>query len=227
MVHLATTKIAAFTAGPVRPSPTGAGHFITAIPSVPLTTGTFRQEPMRSRLEKRIAVRLFGCLRQAERSVHYALSNRSLWGEFTRYYDTSRRAVIESLLDHLRGLNISGFAVLSREYFSRDDFLNPLTLVLNRLRRRKASWRFSNSELAFIYSALVAFEKVLDYNEPPAQESLIRLRMELLTCEWIIHHRMLGVPEIRRADHIEHFLQSPHMAERALSWASDFWSDGS
>ena len=83
---------------------------------------------MRSRLEKRIAVRLFGCLRQAERSVDYALSNRSLWGEFTRYYDTSRRAVIESLLDYLRGLNISGFAVLSREGpFSRQ-LSNPLGL---------------------------------------------------------------------------------------------------
>jgi len=62
--------------------------------------------------------------------------------------------------------------------------------------------------LAFIHVTLAAFNKILDAAQPHAHTSLIELRLDLNTCEWIIENRMLGIPELGLAQNVEHYGQS-------------------
>lgn len=166
-------------------------------------------KPMRIRLEKRLATLLYSCIRQAERSLHFALSNKAQWGDFIRYYNVARRKAITSLLGNLRILNANGDSVRGRQRVSHSSFARPGIFLLNLLTRSiRTSWRFSGDDLAFLFAALSAFYDVLDAAQPPAHASLIELRLDLYSCEWIIENRMLGIPELRLAQNVEHYGQS-------------------
>ena len=167
---------------------------------------------MGASLKKNLAVTLYCHYRQAERSVHFALSNPAQWLGFIRYYDPMKRKALASALEALRAVGTTDRGIPTREQFLRTCFFRPWTFLLNQLRESAtASWRFSEDELAFLCATLAAFDSVLDSHVAREHAVLIDLRLDLCTCEAIIENRLIGVAELRTARNIEHFGQSDYV----------------
>jgi len=160
-------------------------------------------------LSKDTALLLFCCFRQADRSVHYALSCPSQWPQFVAYYDDVKRNRIRVALGLLKD---AGADTRSSRPGELDEtgglreiprllagyFFNPL----------KQTWSFSVQQLTFFSVTLGSLLDVLGDPERRANEELIKLRGDCFQCHYCIGRKMIGLREIRKADGIEHFNQS-------------------
>ncbi|HTU19420.1 MAG TPA: hypothetical protein VMG10_15270 [Gemmataceae bacterium] len=164
-------------------------------------------------LSKNTALLLFCSFRQAERSVHFALTFPEAWPEFLAYYDKAKQTRIRKVIDVLKDAGAGRERVASsQELFEQNGWLIVVrcsaALLCNRFKR---SWFFSTRELSFFAATLEHLLGILGLAEPPETDKLIGLRMGCFDCHYIIAGKLLGVPEIRKANAIEHFFQSKHI----------------
>jgi hypothetical protein len=88
-----------------------------------------------------------------------------------------------------------------------------LRFVSNPYRRR---WAFPLEELAFFEAAIRSARQSIGTATCPPVREIEEARMNLATGGWLIERRLTGIPELRRAERIEHFGQAAHL-ER-LTW---------
>lgn len=164
-------------------------------------------------LSKNAALLLFCYFRQAERSVHYALTFPNEWPQFLAYYDESRQTQITKVIGSLKDAGAELAKVPSRQELEPNSWLSFLrcsaALLCNPLKR---SWSFSRRELSFFSATLEHLLWILGYAEPRENDELIELRLDCLDCHYIIGRKLIGIPEIRKADAIEHFNQSKYVS---------------
>jgi hypothetical protein len=165
-------------------------------------------------LSKKSALLLFCYFRQAERSVHYALTFPNAWPQFLAYYDKGKQNEIAKMIDLLNDAGAELDEVPSRqELFRQNEWLSVVrcsaALLCNPLKR---SWSFSGRELSFFSATLEHLLRILGYAEPRENDELIELRMSCFDCHYIIRGKLIGVPEIRKAEAIEHFGQSKYVS---------------
>jgi hypothetical protein len=164
-------------------------------------------------LSKNTALLLFCYFRQAERSVHYALTFPDSWPQFLAYYDKAKQTQIAKAISLLKDAGAEPDKAPSRLVFEQNGWLSVVrcsaALLCNPL---KSSWSFSTQELSFFSATLEHPLRILGYAEPPEIDELIELRMDCFQCHYIIRRKLIGVPEIRKADAIEHFGQSKYVS---------------
>lgn len=167
---------------------------------------------MKRQLDRMTAIRLYGYLRQAERSVDYVLAAPSQWPALLKYYSADARSNLGSLLDRLRALGAGGRGHWTRDTVFQITFASLLSrCVCWLLRSRKTGWSFPERELSFFATTLASLLALLETKTRPETEDLVSLRMDLYTCEYVIQYRLAGVPELHRASAVEHFGQSDHV----------------
>jgi hypothetical protein len=163
-------------------------------------------------LSKNTALLLFCYFRQAERSVHYALSFPHEWPQFVAYYDKAKQARIAETIALLKDAGAELDRVPSRQDFVQSGLLSvircSLAFLCNPL---KHSWSFSVRELSFFCATLEHLLWILGSAEPRKNNELIELRLDCFHCHYMIGRKLIGVPEIRKADAIEHFNHSEYV----------------
>jgi hypothetical protein len=162
-------------------------------------------------LSKQTALILFCYFRQAERSVHYALSFPNQWPQFRAYYGDAKRTQIAKLIGLLRAAGATRDDLGGGQVLKGDGLLAGLgsvvALVCNPFRRR---WTFSVQELSFLLATLETLLRDLCTDDPPEKPRLIALRRDCFQCHSIISRKLVGLPELRKAASIEHFNQSEY-----------------
>jgi hypothetical protein len=163
---------------------------------------------MRIKLEKNTVLRLYCFLREAERSVHRAISDP--WPEFKDYYRPSKIAAVQHLAETLREALGSDFPIqdqMSREQAGKS--ISPPGIFRyylgHLIATRKRDWTFPASAVAFMAGTLSRLVTLLEAAQKPNPDVLISLRMDCCASEWIIENRCHGLPELNRAKRIDHF----------------------
>src|SRR5579883_2741093 len=129
-------------------------------------------------LEKNTVLKLFCFLREAERSVHRAISDP--WPEFRDYYRPSKIAALQCLVATLREALGSDFptqAQMSREQAGKS--ISPpgiLRYYLGHLiATRKGAWTFPALAVAFMAATLNRLITLLEAVQKPDPDVLISL----------------------------------------------------
>ena len=167
---------------------------------------------MAAKISKSEALTWFCLARQAERSIDFALSSERQWDLLRRYYDSARLGILDAAVESLKRTTAATSVALSRERAFRVSIFwvlaYPIRLILNRWR---VSWPFQDAELRFLQ---VTFQTAIDFlnrNRKPETASLVQTRMDLYACEVLLKRKLVGLPEARQAERIEHFCQAPHI----------------
>jgi hypothetical protein len=168
------------------------------------------------RIPKNLAVKAYAVARQAERSIDFALASQRQWDLLRDYYHDERLHLVQEVFQCLRELGASpscdGAPAIARDKLAGVGVLwalcFPVRLWLNRLR---VNWRFSPSELAFLSGTLSTLAQALPAVEKPDAKDLVELRMNLSACQRIIRKHLAGLPELDKADNVEHFCQAVHV----------------
>jgi hypothetical protein len=164
------------------------------------------------KLNRDTIVALYCFCRQAERSLDFALGSDEQWRRLREYYDPQKREQLSSIFRVLTRLGADCRNVPARTSVVRVSFLAPFLFLLHRIANVwKSAWSFSLAEISFVFASLTKFASLLSVEKPATHNELIELRMDLSTCEWIIACRTCGLPELRQADHVEHFCQSNYI----------------
>lgn len=161
---------------------------------------------------KQTALTLFCLFRQAERSVHYALSCPSQWSQFVAYYDKLKQTRVSEVIGVLKDTGAVQSNTPSRQALAQASLMSivryTVGLLCNPLKR---SWAFSREEASFFSATLERLLGILHNADLPQKEELIELRLDCYCCHSVIAHRLIGVAAIRKADLIEHFNQSGYV----------------
>lgn len=177
---------------------------------------------MNTRLEKRLAVRLYCFVHQAYRSVAFAVG--ADWAEFAQYYRGPR-------LDGLKRLLADLGPVVTALDLPRTEVAQEAWSVVTLLARWSAAWSGSvyltPKQVAFIGASLRRLIQFLESDVAPEYTARIELRMDLCFCEDLLLARCGGWPEVKKARRLEHFWQAPwitpvHMEEILGSGAESY-----
>lgn len=164
---------------------------------------------------KSTALTLLGYFRQAERSVDYALSSPNQWPEFVAYYE-ARLTQIARLASILKATGAIEDEGLYRQPTAQTGALHILHCAVNAVRNRfKKKWSFSSQEVSFFLRTFDHLTQVA-HKSSVTQSELIELRFDCFRCQYVIAHRLIGVPEIRAALSVEHFNQSQYIYHTKL-----------
>ncbi len=158
---------------------------------------------------KLVVLQMFCYSREAERSVDATLFAH--WWELREYYTAAKRAAIAQLTARLQ--DTLPDACLASPVMTRDEIWpkpSPLGELFRALFGRwiapwKTAWRFPSQEIRFIASNLTTVLSFLEAANRPANQALIDLRMDLNAGEHLIECRCHGLPELARAQRIQHF----------------------
>jgi hypothetical protein len=168
---------------------------------------------MASYFPKNTALTLFCLFREAERSVHYALSCPSQWSQFVAYYNQPKQIQISEMIGMLNAAGAVKDKVPNRQALARSDFSSFVRCIARLLSNPlKRSWAFSVRETSFLSATLGHVSILLNSAEPPEKEELIELRLDCFVCHDLISRKLFGIPELRKADSIEHFNQSEYVS---------------
>ena len=163
-------------------------------------------------ISKQEALRFYCLARQAERSIDFALSSERQWDLLRQYYDSARLGMLESAVGSLRALTPAAAGPIPKEQAFRVGagwvLTYPARIVLNRFR---ACWRFQETELQFIQQTFQTVIDLLKRRQKPDAPTLVETRMDLHACEVMMARKLVGRPEVRQAERIEHFCQAPHI----------------
>lgn len=165
---------------------------------------------MTAEIDKSLAIQLLYYSRQAVRSLDKLLAVPSKWQEFLSFYLAERRDTLVRLIGSLnpaahplRAHNIScSHATLL------SIVLTPIRIVVNRFRRR---WYLGDPQLSFVICSLGRMVSVLSLPEYPPQKEIVAMRVDLHACYVFLANLVIGLPEVRRLVHIEHFDQPFHI----------------
>lgn len=163
-------------------------------------------------IDKQTALRILCVARQAERSIDFGLHSERQWELLREYYDAARlQPVLEAIaqlqartqlpdqpISKYRAFRLTAWRILTI----------PIRWFMNRFRKQ---WRFSRVETQFLLSVLCLFGKTLKCVAKPDGWALVELRMDLHTCELIISDRLIGIPQVEKAMHVEHFCQNDYL----------------
>jgi hypothetical protein len=166
----------------------------------------------RTRLPKELVIRCYALCREAERSVDRAL--HVPWPAFVAYYAGPRTDALDLLLARLK--ETCSRPIRCREGEGSGARSQPR--LLERLLCRLGSWRagrkavfaFREEEVRWVITSLEHLVTLLGRTARPDQEDLIAARMAMLDCERLIESRCCGLPELKQAARIEHFLYPDH-----------------
>ncbi len=165
-----------------------------------------------TRFSKTTALKLFCSFREAERSVHHALTCRSQWVRFVAYYGEAKQRRIADLIGLLHDAGAVPDKSACRESLLRDNIVTFVCRItawlVNPLRE---SWAFSAKENSFFAATFEHLLNILRHSTPPPQEELIDLRFDCLGCHTLIERKLVGVAEIRKGCLIEHWFQSSYV----------------
>jgi hypothetical protein len=165
---------------------------------------------MASLFSKDAAIKLFCYFRQAERSVHYAVSCPRSWPLFVAYYDDKQIAIAE-LIGMLRGAGAVPEYAARHHPLVRHGILSALHCAASFLVNPwRSSWSFSVAELSFFSATLERLLEVLRATDLPDKDSLICLRTRCYEATYVIERKLIGMPEIRMARQVEHWFQSEY-----------------
>ena len=165
-------------------------------------------------LPKELVIRCYALCRQAERSLDRAL--HAPWAEFAAYYGPDRLSALEDGVARLEAtlprLGVSqssqGFAEVCRPRGLRRVF----GLLLGRLGIfRKTRFAFRAPEVRFVLAGLQALVNLLGSKERPTREEIIASRVAMYDCQRLLEGPCYGVPEMERANRVEHFLSPGHL----------------
>jgi hypothetical protein len=163
-------------------------------------------------------LKIYCCCRQAERSLDNSFSTGSTWSRFVAYYDEAKRNDVRQIIDRIGCKSLQGEPIPNRTAFFRNNFLTFLGLVRGfALNRVIMHYKFSGKEAMFLCSSFGSLLTHLESANQPAPEALIELRMDFYTCGEIIDHKLVGIQQVRKARNVEHFDQSPFIAQSSLS----------
>jgi hypothetical protein len=167
---------------------------------------------MAIRVKKQEALRFFCLARQAERSIDFAISSERQWDMLRQYYEGERLGRLESAVEVLRAITPTVGTAPPRDQAFRGTvrwlLAYPARIVLNRFR---AAWRCQETELSFILQTFQNVTDLLKRRKKPEAGTLVQTRMDLHACEVIIERKLVGLPEVRQMERIEHFCQAPHI----------------
>src|SRR5262249_31818184 len=144
-------------------------------------------------------LKLFCFCREAERSIHRALSDP--WHDFLAYYTAARRMDITQTVEAANQL-LGRFPACSQppsptEIHKRPSGSYMVRNCLGRwLARWQTSWAFAAAEVCFFAVTLSALLRLLNEPQKPENDRLIELRMAFCDCEWIIESHCCGLPEL-------------------------------
>jgi hypothetical protein len=172
------------------------------------------------RLDRESAVKLFCFCREAERSVHRALT--APWSHFQDYYNQDRLAPIRDLIDRVGGSVRAGGECPDLSSPEGGYGLGPGRMFIRYffgrwLVRWETSWSFPGREICFILGRLRDLLEMLGSPSKPDHSTLIALRMALCECERIIKGRCYGLWEIELALGIDHFNKTEWLPRISLS----------
>jgi hypothetical protein len=163
--------------------------------------------------DKKDVLGLFCSLRQAERSVHYALSCPKQWPEFVAYYDDARTIRIVDQIRLLKEAGATYNKIPRRHSSSQNAMVSILRSALQALTNQfKSHWSFSAEEISLFSATLRRLLELLSSPGQPSLDELMALREDCYECCALIERRLVGLPEIKRALSIEHFYQSEHVS---------------
>jgi hypothetical protein len=167
---------------------------------------------MTTRFSRTTALKLFCSFREAERSVHHALTCRSQWPLFLAYYGEAKQRRIAELLKLLHDAGAVQDSSVCRQSLLNDSMVTFTRRIaawlVNPLRH---SWSFSRQETSFFAATFEHLLRLLRQFTAPPQENLIDLRFDCLACHTLIEGKLAGLPEIRQGYSIEHWFQSPYV----------------
>ena len=170
-------------------------------------------------LSRKTVVRIYCYCREGERSVDAALWTP--WPELTNYYGAQRIAAIRQTIEELeRSLgDRQGCSCRRRDELTQRAPTPGLLRVLfgKWFGQTKTAWPLLPQEIQFFASSLLRLLQFLSIPEKPSQEELINLRMDLHACQYLVECRCYGLPELAKAQRIEHFYQSPAVAAVKLA----------
>jgi hypothetical protein len=175
---------------------------------------------MRIPLEKSTVLKLFCFLREAERSVHRAITDP--WPEFRDYYRPAKIAALQRLaatLGEALGSDFPAQGLISREQAGKS-ISSPgiFRYYLGHLiATRKSAWTFPVPAVAFMAVTLNRLVTLVEATQKPDPSVLISLRMDCCASEWMIESRCHGLPELRRARRIDHFHRTEWLPYVTLS----------
>jgi hypothetical protein len=168
-------------------------------------------------ISKNLAIRAFAYAREAERSVDYSCRGEGQWGLFQEYYAPTKQAGLREVVNQLKPLIPSAPPVLERQRFSKFVvpwfLLRPFAVLA---RQQKTTWRFPLDEIVFLHQTFQCLIEMLPLQPAPPSLTLINLRMDFWTCQYLIRRRLYGVPQIEQATRIEHFCQPEHIQHTKL-----------
>jgi len=172
------------------------------------------------RLDREAVVKLFCYCREAERSVHRALSDP--WPDFRAYYGPEKtepiRRLIESLAGAVQGQGNCPDPAAHRRPFGMSIWRLFLRYWFGRwLVRWEKTWSFPERESYYILGRLEELLRLLACPLKPEAHSLIALRMALCECEGLIEHRCYGLREIQVAHGIDHFNKTVWLPRLSLA----------
>jgi hypothetical protein len=131
------------------------------------------------------------------------------------YYDPDRLGTLEAVVARLRDVlpqtgvseGSPGFGEVYRPKVLRMAFV----LLLGKLGLlRKSTFAFRMPEIRFVLTKLQALVNLLGSKEKPAQDEIIAARMAMYGCQRLLEGPCFGLPELKRADRVEHFLYPAH-----------------
>jgi hypothetical protein len=165
---------------------------------------------MTIRLDRKTIVALYCYCRQAERSLHRACDPANQWSRFVLFYDVTKRAALRRLLSSARNRLPPELRTLPASSATPVISTSVWRLVSGHLLARwKRVWLFHDDEIRFIVAGISDLLALLDAPTPPAMDTLIARRRQLLDCETIIEARCPGLAELRGARNITYFDQVP------------------
>lgn len=163
---------------------------------------------MKIQLAKSTVLKLFCFLREAERSVHRAITDP--WPEFRDYYRPAKVAALRRLaaaLGEALGSDIPTQEQMSRE--QAGESVSPPGIFRyylgHLIAARKKAWPFPVPAVVFMATTLNRLVALLEATQKPDPGVLISLRMDCCAGEWMIESRCHGLPELRRARQVDHF----------------------
>jgi hypothetical protein len=172
---------------------------------------------MNIQISKNLAIRTFAYAREAERSVDYSFRGEGQWGLFKEYYAPTKQADLRDLVDQLKPLVPSFPPMIERQRFSESVvpwFLTrPFAVLAN---QKKTTWQFPLDEIVFLHQTFQCLIEMLPLQPAPPRLTLVNLRMDFWTCQYLIRRRLYGVPQIKQATRIEHFCQPEHIQHTEL-----------
>jgi hypothetical protein len=168
-------------------------------------------------IHKKLAIQLFACARQAERSVAFAQLGPDQWALLRDYYRHEKREYVREVVSQLEQFIPSPAPLIDRNTFFKGTFVRLLRRPFIRLTNHsRLKWRFTHNEIIFIRQTLNCLVGMLPLQPVPPALTLFNLRMDCFTCKYIIDTHLHGTPELDVAVRVEHFCQSDYIAHAKI-----------